>query len=405
MFTTYDTIRNYRLAGVREIKSKNRKKTGVVVIEGHVQGLANTRILGKQGVPVIVVDKDNCVAKYSKYCLKFFRCPDYITDDFADFLIELNKKESLQNWVLLPSNDHAVLTISKHKDRLSKLYSVITEDIEVINKIYNKKELLSIAENINVPIPKTVMPVNSNPEEVDLRYPIIIKGNNGLSFYKKYKSKAVIVEDPGELAKIWSSELKGAEPEEYFIQEVIPYDHKTVSFTLFAVKGIIHSYWMGVKLREHPVKFGTATCCQSVYEEDLLKYSKVLIKELEYTGVCEIEWLRDSRDGKSKLIEINARTWLWVGLAEKCGVNYPIMIYDYLINNVIPEEKEYSVSVIWLNLYTDLIFSVKRIVKGIDTLKSILITYKNFYDACWDIKDPIPFFAYGILGLGFLKRR
>ena len=39
---------------------------GVVVIEGHVQGLTNTRILGKAGIPVIVVDAGNCLAKHSR---------------------------------------------------------------------------------------------------------------------------------------------------------------------------------------------------------------------------------------------------------------------------------------------------------------------------------------------------
>jgi len=50
-------------------------KKGVIVIEGHEQGLANTRILGKAGIPVIVIDKENCVARYLKYCRKFFSAP------------------------------------------------------------------------------------------------------------------------------------------------------------------------------------------------------------------------------------------------------------------------------------------------------------------------------------------
>ena len=46
-----------------------KNNTGVIVIEGHVQGLSNTRSLGEKGIPVYVVDKDNCIARYSRYRL------------------------------------------------------------------------------------------------------------------------------------------------------------------------------------------------------------------------------------------------------------------------------------------------------------------------------------------------
>jgi len=150
-----------------------RNKPGVVVIEGHVQGLANTRLLGQSGIPVIVIDKDDCVAKYSKYCKAFYKCPDYLSEDFIDFLIRLNKAFNLTNWLLLPSNDHAVYNLSLHKDTLSQYYKIITEDIEIIENIYNKRKLLQIADKVGIPIPATIMPEFENPRIVELRYPIL----------------------------------------------------------------------------------------------------------------------------------------------------------------------------------------------------------------------------------------
>lgn len=380
-------------------------KPGVIIIEGHVQGLANTRLLGRKGLPVIVVDKDDCIARYSKYCQAYYKCPDYFGDEFADFLLKLHRAFDLQNWLLLPSNDHAVHTIARNKVRLSECFKIITEDLDVINSIYNKRKLLEIAERAGIPIPATIMPESENPQQVDLRYPILIKGNQGLSFYKKFKHKAVMLGNPNELVQVWHGALKGAEPHEYFIQEVIPYDHKTVSVTVFVVKGEVHAYWMGVKLREHPVTFGTATCCQSVFEEDMLIQSKQLMKVLGYTGVCEIEWLRDSRDGLPKLIEINARTWLWVGLAAICGVDYPNMIYDYVHSGRLPSAIKYTVGIIWLNLYTDIVYSLLRIIKRIDSPKTVFRTYRRFTEAMWDWKDPIPFFKYASLMGRFIKSR
>ena len=382
-----------------------RNKPGVVVIEGHVQGLANTRLLGQSGIPVIVIDKDDCVAKYSKYCKAFYKCPDYLSEDFIDFLIRLNKAFNLTNWLLLPSNDHAVYNVSLHKDTLSRYYKIITEDIEIIENIYNKRKLLQIADKVGIPIPATIMPEFENPRIVELRYPILIKGNQGLNFYKRFKHKAFIITTPEKLINIWGKELKEAKPEEYIIQEIIPNVHKTVSVTVFAEKGTVYTYWMGVKLREHPVTFGTATCAKSIYDEEMLKLSKQLIKELNYSGVCEIEWLRDSRDNIPKLIEINARTWLWVGLAAKCGVNYPKIIYEYMYDRKIPKVTDYLKDKIWLNIYTDFVYSMLNIFKKLESPGYILKTYSNFQEACWDIKDPIPFIKYGLSIFYFLENR
>ena len=383
----------------------NNYKLGVIVIEGHVQGLANTRLLGETGIPVIVVDKDDCVARYSKYCKAYYKCPDYLGDDFAEFLIRLHRAFGLQDWLLLPSNDHAVHTIARNKDRLSKCYKIITEDLDVIEKIYNKRKLLEIAQKADIPIPATVMPVTGNPQSVDLRYPILIKGNQGLSFYKRFKSKALKLNTPEELEMVWDHRLNGAKPDEYFIQEVIPYDNKTVSVTVFAEKGAIFSYWMGMKLREHPVTFGTATCCISMYEDDMLDLSRKLIKELGYTGVCEIEWLRDSRDDTPKLIEINARTWLWVGLAAECGVDYPNMIYDYLNQGKLPSNPRYETNRYWINVFTDIPYSLLRAIKGMDSIWSVASTYKRFTEATWDMHDAKPFLFYMLLLGKFLKKR
>ena len=394
-------MKNTTLQSINYIKNR----PGVVVIEGHVQGLANTRLLGQAGIPVIVIDKDNCVAKYSKYCKAFYKCPDYLSEDFIDFLIRLDKAFNLTNWLLLPSNDHAVYNISLHKDTLSRYYKIITEDIEIIENIYNKRKLLQIADKAGIPIPATIMPELENPRLVDLRYPILIKGNQGLNFYKRFKHKAFIINTPDELINIWNKELKEAKPEEYIIQEIIPIVHKTVSVTVFADKGTVYTYWMGVKLREHPVTFGTATCAKSIYDEEMLKLSKQLIKELNYSGVCEIEWLRDSRDDIPKLIEINARTWLWVGLAAKCGVNYPKIIYEYMYDGNIPQVTDYLKDKIWLNIYTDFVYSVINIFKKLDKPINVLKTYRHFQEACWDIKDPIPFVKYGLMINKFIKNR
>ena len=118
---------------------------GAIIIEGHVQGLSNVRSIGELGAPVIVIDVHNCIARYSKYCRRFFKCPPYATDEFAEFLLRLAEEEKLKDWLLIPSNDHAVHTISRFKNRIDKYYKTFVPDLKDLTNIYDKKQLLDIA--------------------------------------------------------------------------------------------------------------------------------------------------------------------------------------------------------------------------------------------------------------------
>lgn len=386
------------------------KKNGAVIIEGHVQGLSNTRSLGEIGIPVYVVDKTDCIARHSKYCKKFFRSPDFQTDQFADFLLDLAVQENIKNWVLIPSNDHAVYTLAKHKERLETLYKVITPDLGIIEKIYDKTALLKLAAENQIPIPVTqcfkTVDEKINPE---LKFPVITKGRNGLSFYKSTGKKAFLAENEKELRQQLTEIHSKLDISGTFSQELIPFNgkNKTISFTAFCVNGEVKTHWTGIKLREHPVRFGTATFAKSITNEVCLNQSRILLKMLNYTGVCEVEYLQDPRTGEYKLIEINPRTWLWVGLAKACGVDYAKLIYNHVneIPNVYPEI--YDTTKYWINPLSDTAFALPAMLKGqlkpTTYLSSLL--YAKKINALYNRYDKKPALAYLLKLFAFLRNR
>lgn len=385
-------------------------KPGAVIIEGHVQGLSNTRSLGEAGIPVYVVDTDNCIARYSKYCTKFFFCPDFKKDEFAVFLIELAESEDLLGWILIPSNDHAVKTLSNNKSVLEKYYKVFAPDPPILENIYDKLMLLKLAERTRIPIPG-VHCLKTMPEKLpdNLIFPIIFKGRYGLSFYKATGKKVFLAGDENSFRKIFQKVSQNIEPDEILIQEFIPFDNniKTISFTAYCEKGSIKAFWMGEKVREHPVRFGTATFASSIYEEKCYIYSKSLLDALNYSGICEIEYLKDPRDEKFKLIEINARTWLWVGLARACGVDFVKIAYD-AANGLNPKfPADYIKNRSWINPFTDTIYSVIGILKGQITIASYFFSLrrKNMVDALFIKGDSLPGLVYFLNLFTFWKSR
>lgn len=378
---------------------------GAIVIEGHVQGLSNTRSLGELGIPVYVLDVSHCLAQHSKYCTKYFRCPDFKSKEFIQFLIELAQKENLQGWFLIGSNDHIVENLSLHAQELAPYYIMSVPSKEQLYQIIDKANLMQIASTCGTHIPRTC-DLNTIEQTKDFTYPLLIKGREGLSFYKATHQKAVQVNDEAELLSK-SKEISQL-TSDVMIQELIPFDkqNRVVSFTCFAVNGEIKTYWMGQKLREHPIKYGTATMSESVLIPEVLEEAKPLVRTLNYTGICEIEFMRDLRDGYYKLIEINPRTWLWVRLAKECGIDYAKVMYKYAngIEQQYPES--YQVGIKWRNAVTDFVFGWKAILQKHVTLAEY---FKSLSGKCihaiWSRKDLVPGLIFPILSFYIAKKR
>lgn len=381
------------------------KKPGAIVLEGHVQGLSNTRSLGELGIPVYVLDVVHCLAEHSKYCSRFFLCPPFGSEEFIWFLMDIAKSERLEGWLLVPSNDHIVENLSLHRKELSDYYKMLVPENGMLQNIVNKRNLLSLAKSCNVPIPQTCY-FDGLRDVRELRFPVLVKGNKGLDFYKSTHVKAIQANTYNELM----STISGLEriKEDVMIQEMIPYDNlsRAVSFTCFAVEGEIKSFWMGQKIREHPILFGTATMSESVRVDSILPNARVLVNALHYTGTCEIEFMYDSRDQQYKLIEINPRTWLWVGLAKECGVDYAKIMYRFVNDQTQSYPDGYMVGVKWRNSITDSYYGAVALLKKQVSLNGFTKSLRGrIVHAVWSSKDVLPGVVFPFMLWSIAKHR
>ncbi len=377
---------------------------GAIVIEGHVQGLSNTRALGELGIPVYVLDVVHCLAQHSKYCTRYFRCPPFHSEAFVPFLIDLAQKEHLQGWFLIGSNDHIVEQLSLHEEQLRPYYTMLVPDKTRLYDIINKARLLQVAVQCGTTIPATCY-VDTIEQANDFRYPLLIKGCMGLSFYKATHCKAIQVDSPEELHRTLQTLPL---TQDVMIQELIPFDRRypVVSFTCFAVKGEVKTYWMGQKLREHPIKYGTATMSESVDIPAVLNEARPLVQALEYTGICEIEFMFDPRDKQYKLIEINPRTWLWVGLAKACGIDYAKIAYRYAQGVEQTYPTQYTTGIKWRNSITDFVFGMQAILRGYISLHDYLRSMHGpIVHAVWSWHDPMPGVMFPLMSFYIAKKR
>ena len=255
---------------------------GVIIIEGHVQGLSNLRSIGEAGIPAWVLDQNNCIARYSKYCSKFIKCSPYESIEFINELKEIGIQYNLKNCLLIPSNDKAVHNLSKHSEQLKPHFILFSSEIDVIENIINKKKLLQIAQSENIPIPPShyfTSADESIPSEIT--YPFIIKGCIGQDFYKNIGKKVIVIRNEKELKKTLLHIENSIGLDNSITQSIInrKKSNPTVSFCCLSQDGQIISYWMGEKLNEHPVRYGTATLARSAFVEEIIEPSKKLLKK------------------------------------------------------------------------------------------------------------------------------
>ena len=380
---------------------KQKNPPGVIVIGDHVQALGIIRSLGRRGIPVYLLhDKNLCIGRFSRYTKRYMKTPDASNEsEFIDFMINLAKNEQVRDWVLIPTNDAWVYVLSKHKKTLEEYYNVSTPSWDIVKFAYDKKLTYSIAEKNGILIPKTIYPKNLeelNEMLSNIIFPVIIKPAIMHHFYKKIKKKVIKVNSKEELVKAYIKVSSLIDSSEIMIQEIIPGGPDNLySFCSFFKHGRLYGMLIGRRYRQRPMDFGKAsTFVESTYVPELVEYGTRLLEAMNYYGLSEIEFKKDPRDNKFKLLEMNARTWLWHSLATRCGVDFPYLLYKDMDGKEITPVTSFRKNIKWIHIYTDLGVMAKEALKGNMKLRDYISTLRGEKEfAVLSLEDPLPFIA------------
>jgi D-aspartate ligase len=387
------------------------KKPPVIIVGNHVTSLNIIRQLGQLDIETYLTHKTGKnISRYSKYCKKFFLSPPF-TDIPAmiSFLINLAENKNLKGAILIPTNDDTVIVLSQNKKELEKYFIIPLPEWNIINCAFDKRITLDIARKTGLPIPKPIYPQNLKDMKSklkELQFPVVVKPAMGKKYYFAVGTKMHMAETEEEAIKYFNVIAKVMGEDNIIVQEYIPgpmselYNYSTVM-----KEGVPYGIFTGRKLRQHPRDFGVGTAAVTVHDPELTRVGTELLKACEYEGIGYIEFKKDPRDGQYKLIEINPRLWNFMDLAHVTGVNIPLNLYKYAMNE--PMQKAHiSGDVIWLHFWTDIGETIKEVFKGNENLFDYFKSLKGkrrFAVASW--KDPLPFIMETImLPYLFLKR-
>lgn len=365
----------------------------VVLQASGPNSVAIIRSLGRLGVPVIACDQDSrALGLLSKYATPWFT-RDALTDPegFAEDILALGARLPARG-VLFPTHDEAISALGPHEDRVAEYFERPWSPWDRMQRTMDKSGQHAAARTIGFPVPLTVEPTGDDDivaAASELRFPVILKPRLSPDFRKKFRTQVLECADPEELLRNW--EL--AAPYEPQISEVIPGGDERI-WSLGSYRGANGERWAsftGRKLRQYPTRFGTGRSAEAHWDPDYAARCHALLDELEFHGISQLETKRDPRDGRDYLIEVNTRSWLWVGLATAVGVNLPLAAYLDAIGSPRQWPEGHRSGLRWVLATRHIGAGVREISRGQWTAKELAKTLlPPIREGVWDLRDPRP---------------
>jgi len=368
-------------------------------------GLDAIRSLGEKGIPVAIADTEaNGISFYSRFVKDRYLLPSD-KEKIVPSLLKLGLRK--RGWVLIPTTDLYVTVISQKWEQLSRYFTLTTPPWNITKYCIDKFLTCKIAEKTGIPIPQTFCPQSKNEltkviEQMDFKEKTwILKSRSKVLFPKKpsdllYKPKALEINSKNDLAKLYLKNLE--ETGEFaLIQERIP----GLPDSNFNARIIMNSHQKPVvmftdkKIRQHPLFFGVGTYRESVYAPEIMELGLRFLRTIKYHGMAYLEFKKDPRDGKTKLIEVNPRLGMGVSLPKACGVDLTYTLYNTALGIQHESYRNFKTGIRWIYLKHDLwtIYRNRDLLPWGKTIKDVIANSgrtKAF--AYFSIKDPIPFF-------------
>jgi len=358
-------------------------------------GVLGARSLVRRNVHTTLFDCDKSMPGFKSAYGPARLCPnpDLEPDAWLRFMLSL-AREHKQRPVLIASADQFVTAISRHADVL-KAHYIFSNGIALHGALAEKRTQYRLAREHGMPMPRTEF-VSSLEEAqafgLSAAFPCVIKPNHFREWQKfpedhplSYQ-KVVVVNDARQLCQTYK--LAREITPDVIVQELIQGDDSTKSVYLscYDSQGSRIANAMFRELRCDPMYFGPASVTEPCFDQEVDGICDGFLKSMRYSGLCEIEVKRDTRDGLVKLIEANPRLTGGGDAAPYAGVDLCWVHYLDLIGRapapVSPSSKHFRHIV----LRADARAVPAYLRAGAITWRQVVRSYrgpKAYYDLDW----------------------
>ncbi len=301
--------------------------------------LAAVRAFGEAGFHVSVADENRWArALYSRHVnRKLVHPPMSSADALIDWLVEWGTQNP--GALLYPSNDHLAWLFALERDRLSKVFAMLSPGEDVIITLLDKKRLHKACETAGIDVPETAV-VTDDVTDPTLaptpKFPVLLKPRTQI--YQQRGMKGFIAHDPAQLRTAlrrfrelvaYAPVLTHRYPDiaEPMVQEYLTAaESEIISIAGYADEHGVVVARGAVKVLQHPRKIGIGLCFEDrPFDTALVEKLSALCKTVGYYGVFEAEFV--PQRNRPLLIDFNPRFYSQMGFDIARDLSLPLLVW------------------------------------------------------------------------------
>jgi len=367
---------------------------GALVIGGDYKSLGIVRSLGRRGVRVRVLRDDHLLASASRYAERSYRWRGAQEQERVGYLLDLARTDDLDGWALFPGDEEPAAMIARNRDALVARYRLsVLAPWETLRWAHDKRLTYRLAGDLGIDHPRTWYP--RGREDVlafDGLFPAILKPAYRPELNRFTLAKAWLAEDARALADRYDEACANIDPSLVMIQERIPGGGECqFSFAALCRDGRPLASVVARRTRQWPRDFGRAsTYVETIDAPEVEEVARAVLAALRFAGLVEVEFKRDPRDGRLKLLDINPRAWGWHTLGARAGVDFAYLLWRMLNGEDVPELRGRP-GVRWVRALTDVPQAIAEIRAGRLSLPRYLLSLGGPIEfAVLAPDDPLP---------------
>ena len=355
--------------------SESSPRDGALVIGGGHGALAIARSLGRRGIPVWIAAAEMRLAASSRYVRNSVAWPvSLASQQPAEWIVDWARRSRLEGWTLIAGNGASAELIARHAEMLAPVFRFSTSSLEAVRDALDKRRSHALADRVGVAHPRTCYPQDAEDlKRLAIDYPAILKPSVKDGWNALIRAKAWKVRHRDELLLRYREAVSMVAPESIMVQEFIPGENANqYSYAALCRDGIPLASLVARRLRQYPVEFGrSSSLVETIDLPEVESAAGLLLRAMSFTGIVEVEFKRDPRDGALKLLDINPRPWRWMSLGYRAGVDFPYLLYRLARGEAVEPVRGVA-GVRWVRMATDLLAGAQEIWHGATTPRGYL---------------------------------
>ncbi|HVW57894.1 MAG TPA: ATP-grasp domain-containing protein [Rhizobiaceae bacterium] len=355
--------------------------------------LALARSIGALGVPVWLVSDDSALPGWSRHVHGALSWAGADEDGALDFLLDAAYRHGLQDHLLVPAGDAEVRLVSQSRRELSEFYRIMLPEWEALRWVCEKPLLYQRAKELDIAFPRTYRIASlERAAELKLTFPVILKPHMGGGDTHFVKAKVIRADDQSSFLAAYGAAVAEVGPENVVVQEMIPGGGESqFSYAALWHEGAPVAEFTARRTRQYPIDFGyTSTFVEVMDEPEAKAGARLLLASIAHSGLVEIEFKRDKRDGTLKLLDVNPRPWSWFALCRAAGLDLGAMLWTLAAGGKVQSQSARS-KASWMYLARDATAAAKLVRDGRLSISEYLRSFATVRSwATFSMRDPVP---------------